>query len=221
MSTSGCYKRTRAMVYVSGFCLLLAACAYRLPKPAPPVPPAGAVAVYANRPDGTPLAGAAVYLLPQDRHAAVHIFNGRGIATVDLIDKQFFPKLLVVHVGTIIQFHNLDNVTHQIYSFSSNPPLDLGIRPNEIQRVVLPERAALLTLGSKIDSSMIGYILVTEADVFGRTDAQGFTSFDNVPPGRYQVRLLDPGLLHPGQGDFSENIVVKRNVEYLVHFVLR
>ncbi len=68
---------------------------------------------------------------------------------------------------------------------------------------------------------MIGYILVTEADVFGRTDAQGFTSFDNVPPGRYQVKLWDPELLRPGQRGMSENIVVKRNVEHLVHFVLK
>ncbi len=166
MSTSGYYRRTCTLVHVGGFCLLLTACAYRLPKPAAPVsaripgttlisaptPPAGTVAVYANRPDGTPLAGAAVYLLSQERDAAVHIFNGRGIATVDLIDKQFFPRVLVVHAGTIIQFHNLDDITHQIYSFSINPPLDLEIHPNETQRVIIPARATLLTLGSKIDS---------------------------------------------------------------------
>src|SRR5271170_6451256 len=67
--------------------------------------------------DGHALSGAVVTVRPLDgagRHVTpVH-------AVMDQVDRAFAPDLLVIPVGSTVEFPNSDSVSHQIYSFS--PP---------------------------------------------------------------------------------------------------
>jgi hypothetical protein len=45
---------------------------------------------------------------------------------------------------------------------------------------------------------MVAYILVTRASHFGRTSAEGAWTANNLPPGRYLLRLWHP-LLNEGK----------------------
>jgi hypothetical protein len=45
---------------------------------------------------------------------------------------------------------------------------------------------------------MVGYIVVTDATYFGRTDARGIWSATNVPRGTYHVSLWHPLLRDTG-----------------------
>ena len=50
---------------------------------------------------------------------------------------------------------------------------------------------------------MIGYLYITDAPYFARTDAHGRVAFDALPAGRYEVRVWQPRL-PPGRPDLRE-----------------
>ncbi|MGH8280979.1 MAG: hypothetical protein ACRERZ_02180, partial [Gammaproteobacteria bacterium] len=82
-------------------CLLLAGCIPLIPwqeAVIKPVPRA-ALAVYATRADGTPLADAAVYLQALDASRETRARRAARADTVDLIERQFQPRIQIVRSG--------------------------------------------------------------------------------------------------------------------------
>src|SRR6266702_141557 len=77
--------------------------------------PAATLVISVQSPDGHALAGAVVTArplgAPGKRPAPVH-------AVMDQVDRAFAPDLLVIPVGSTVEFPNSDSVSHQIYSFS-------------------------------------------------------------------------------------------------------
>ena len=73
--------------------------------------------VSVQTPDGHALAGAVVTIRPLDG-AARHAAPLRAV--MDQVNRSFSPDLLVIPVGSTVEFPNSDSVSHQIYSFS--PP---------------------------------------------------------------------------------------------------
>ena len=62
--------------------------------------------------------------------AAPHVVSLEAVTadtTLDQIDKQFMPGLLVVQVGTRAHFPNHDHIRHQVYSFSPAKPFELPL----------------------------------------------------------------------------------------------
>ena len=71
--------------------------------------------VNVRTPDGRPLPGAVVTVRSLDapvRHATP------VRAVMDQVNRSFAPDLLVIPVGSTVEFPNSDSVSHQIYSFS-------------------------------------------------------------------------------------------------------
>ena len=235
MSTLLFIRRTYVALAGGAFCLLLAACVSRpsrpapppivkptpATRPAPPTPAKGSLAVYATYGDGAPLAGAAIYLQNLEASAQISHSDSASKHAVDLIDTRFEPRLLIVHAGGTVVFNNLDDVEHQIYSFSTNPPLNLELRPNQSGRVRMPDHAAVVTLGCKIYNTMLGYVLVTDAPIFGTADAGGFLRFNDLPPGRYRVGLWYADPRRGTRTELSSTATVTSNQEQLVRFTLR
>jgi hypothetical protein len=60
------------------------------------------------------------------------------------------------------------------------------------------DRAGIVTMGCNIHDSMLGYVVVTDAPFFGRTDKAGTWSAD-VPRGTYRVTAW-----HPRMGETVE-----------------
>ena len=221
-------RRSHIALAGGALCLLLAACVSRPSRPTPgpavkppPAPAQGSLAVYATHADGAPLAGAAIYLQSLDGGAPSTDAGVASNYSIDLIATQFEPRLLIVHTGTTVVFNNLDEVEHQIYSFSTDPPLNLDLRPGQSRRVSMPDHAAVMTLGCKIYNTMLGYVLVTDASVFGTADAGGFLRFQELPPGRYRVGLWYADPRSGARSELSSTATVISNQEQLVRFTLR
>jgi len=110
-------------------------------------------------------------------------------ATVQLAQKDlaFAASLLPVQVGTRVEFPNLDNTFHNIFSFSPAKRFDLGrYRPNEepVPSQVF-DRVGLITLRCEIHSHMRGLILVVDTPHFVLTDSEGRFTLKNLPAGKY------------------------------------
>ena len=111
-------------------------------------------------PDGHALPGAVVTVRPLDaparqRRAAARR-HGPG-------QPRFAPDLLVIPVGSTVEFPNSDSVSHQIYSFSPAKRFQLPLYRGKPYPPVHFDQAGVVTLGCNIHDEMLAYLLVTDA----------------------------------------------------------
>jgi plastocyanin len=105
-------------------------------------------------------------------------------------DLAFLPALLPVEIGTRVEFPNLDDTYHSVFSYSPAKRFDLGrYRPDErpIPSVVF-DNPGLVTLRCDIHEHMRGLILVLDTPHFVVTDTAGHFRLSGVPPGRYTLK---------------------------------
>src|SRR4030095_12082642 len=105
-------------------------------------------------------------------------------------DLAFLPPLLPVQVGTTVEFPNLYNTYHNIFSYSPTKRFDLGrYRPEERPiPSVLFDVPGLVTLRCDIHEHMRGLILVLNTPYFVITDEGGRFQLSGLPPGRYTLK---------------------------------
>ena len=113
-------------------------------------------------------------------------------AVMDQINIAFVPRVLVVAVGARVEFPNNDTVSHQVYSFSEPKKFHLPLYKGELHSPVIFDREGLVVLGCNIHDKMVGYVVVTAAPFFGKTDGAGVVHFHNVPTGDYRLTVWSP-----------------------------
>jgi hypothetical protein len=102
----------------------------------------------------------------------------------------FVPALLPIQVGTRVEFPNLDDTYHNIFSYSPTKRFDLGrYRPEErpIPSVVF-DKPGLVTLRCDIHEHMRGLILVLSTPYFVMTDTAGRFRLDKLPLGHHTLK---------------------------------
>ena len=105
-------------------------------------------------------------------------------------DLTFIPALLPVRVGTKVEFPNLDDTYHNIFSYSPAKRFDLGrYRPDErpIPSQVF-DKPGLVTLRCDIHEHMRGLILVLITPHFVITDTAGHFRLSGLPAGHYTLK---------------------------------
>jgi len=146
------------------------------------------ISVHASLADHQPFAGAVITVQAAAAHAPLAAVS----AIVDQINLAFVPDVIVIPVGSTVEFPNSDSVSHQIYSFSTTKRFQLPLYHGKPYAPVHFDRPGIVTLGCNIHDKMVGYIFVTDASYFGRTDASGAWTAANVPRGTYHVSVWHP-----------------------------
>lgn len=106
-------------------------------------------------------------------------------------DFAFRPALLPVQIGTKVEFPNLDDTYHNIFSYSPAKRFDLGrYRPDErpIPSVVF-DTGGLVVLRCDIHEHMRGLILVLDTPYFVVTDTAGRYRLTGLPAGHYTLKV--------------------------------
>ena len=109
---------------------------------------------------------------------------------VEQKDLAFVPALLPVRVGTRIEFPNLDDTYHSVFSYSPAKRFDLGrYRPDErpIPSKVF-DTPGLVTLRCDIHEHMRGLILVLDTPYFVTTDPAGHYRLSGLPAGHFTLK---------------------------------
>ncbi len=113
-----------------------------------------------------------------------------GVRQVNQKDFMFTPALLPVQAGTKVEFPNLDDSYHNVFSFSAAKRFDLGrYRPDE--RPVpfqVFDKAGLVTLRCDIHEHMRGIILVLDTPYFVVSDPAGNFKLPGLPAGTYKLK---------------------------------
>jgi plastocyanin len=118
-------------------------------------------------------------------------------AVMDQRNLAFAPRVLVVGVGTSVAFPNDDSVSHQVYSFSVAKRFQLPLYKGEAHPPITFDRPGLVVLGCNIHDGMVGYIYVTDAPYFGKTEAVGSAQLKALPVGDYRIAVWSPFIADP------------------------
>ena len=105
-------------------------------------------------------------------------------------DLTFIPSLLPVRVGTKVEFPNLDDTYHNIFSYSPAKRFDLG-RYRQDERPIpaqVFDKPGLVILRCDIHEHMRGLILVLNTPHFVMTDMAGHFRLDGLPTGHYTLK---------------------------------
>jgi len=133
-------------------------------------------------------------------------------ATMTQKDLVFSPALLPVRKGTRVEFPNLDDTYHNIFSYSAPKRFDLGrYRPDE--RPIpsqLFDVAGLVTLRCDIHEHMRALILVLDSPHFEVTDENGRFRLEHVPAGRYVLKAwVDSRTVHAQPVELKDGDVLR------------
>jgi plastocyanin len=133
----------------------------------------------------------AVWLVPLD-HAEVKASGAAAKGkTPQLVqrNKTFEPHVLIVPVGTAVEFPNKDPFFHNIFSLYDGRRFDLGLYESGSKRSVVFDRPGVSFLFCNIHAEMSAVIIAVETPYFGLSDRSGRIIIPNVPDGRYQVNV--------------------------------
>lgn len=154
----------------------------------PALASAGRVDVAVRDGHGAGHANVVVYAIPEGGKV-----SGRPRAgSIDQIDKEFVPQIVVVQAGAPVSFPNKDNIRHHVYSFSPAKQFELKLYSGVPSKPVVFEKPGAVTLGCNIHDNMLGFIYVVDTPWFGKTDATGNVALDGLPAGRYQLHTWHP-----------------------------
>lgn len=106
-------------------------------------------------------------------------------------DTSFQPPVLVVPVGTSVDFPNRDPFFHNVFSYSSTKRFDLGRYPRGESRTVVFDRPGVVKVYCEIHQWMRSAVIVVENPFHAQVGADGRFSIAGVPPGRYRLAVWD------------------------------
>src|SRR5260370_5508880 len=130
-----------------------------------------------------------VWLVPLDAVMPVRAATERPRYRLLQRNKRFEPDLLVVPVGSVVDFPNGDPWLHNVFSLYRGKRFDLGLYQAGSQRSVRFDRIGPSYLFCNIHPEMTGVVLVLDSELFGVTDRSGHYSIAGVTPGKYVLHV--------------------------------
>jgi plastocyanin len=176
-------KSMRCVTHLLFAWFLLVSCAW-----------AATVQVQVQDAKGRPLQDAVVFLESAEASSARLAAKPPSGIEIAQVGRQFDPRVLVVQLGTAVQFPNRDNVRHHVYSFSPAKNFELKLYSGTPANPVVFGKAGVVVLGCNIHDHMVAWVIVVDTLHFGRSPAGGSVSLVNVPPGTYRLRLWHPDM---------------------------
>jgi plastocyanin len=135
---------------------------------------------------------------PPDAPVAVVYLEGNFAATsatnsasIKMEQKhyQFAPGILAIQKGTSVEFPNLDDAYHNVFSYSRAKRFDLGrYRKDEKPAALTFDKPGVVKLYCEIHEHMRGTILVLDSPYFVKTDPTGKYRLQHLPAGKFTLK---------------------------------
>lgn len=131
-------------------------------------------------------------------------------------DTAFAPPLLVVPMGSAVEFPNRDPFFHNVFSYSSAGRFDLGRYPRGESKGVVFDEPGVVKIYCEVHESMRAAILVTENRHHAVLDDEGRFTLRGVPPGTYTLVAW-----HADRGTAEREVTVTANGTVRVELELK
>jgi plastocyanin len=104
-------------------------------------------------------------------------------------NKSFEPHMLVVEVGTTVDFPNKDPFFHNVFSLFDGKRFDLGLYEAGATNSARFERVGVSFLFCNIHPEMSAVVVAVDTPYFAIADRSGRASLANVPDGKYEMHV--------------------------------
>lgn len=101
---------------------------------------------------------------------------------------RFVPHVLVIQVGTSVEFPNSDPVSHNVFSISEAKRFNLGMYPRGTLRRLRFDQPGVVELLCNVHMEMSAYIVVVKNPFFAQSGSDGTYRIEGVPAGRHRLR---------------------------------
>jgi len=139
---------------------------------------------------------------------------------MDQTKMTFSPHVIVVQVGTTVEFLNSDPVGHNVYwsSIGGNKKLahNLGTWPKGEKKSFQFNDVGAANLLCNVHPEMSAYVVVVPTPYFAVTDKNGNYDIKNVPPGKYTLKTwseegkVTTQVVEVGTGPVTADLTVKK-----------
>lgn len=145
------------------------------------------------------------------------IHPATNVSSVQMQQKhyQFAPGILPIQKGTSVDFPNLDDAYHNVFSYSKAKRFDLGrYRKDEKPAAILFDKPGVIKLYCEIHEHMRGTILVLDTPYFVKTDASGKYRLEHLPTGKYTLKAwVDEKTIYNRAVDLKDGETLKVDFE--------
>ena len=108
-------------------------------------------------------------------------------------NKEFTPHLLVVPVGSVVQFPNADPFFHNVFSLFDGRRFDLGLYEAGSTREVTFGRVGVSYIFCNIHPEMSAVVIALPTPYFATAEPHGLFRIHDVPAGEYQLQVWVQG----------------------------
>lgn len=157
-----------------------------------------------------------VWLSPTDGPSPVQITeNPDQHPSLTQKDKSFSPHLLVVQVGTVVDFPNHDPFFHNVFSLFEGKRFDLGLYEAGTTRHVRFDRPGICYIFCNIHPEMSAVVVVLDTPYYALALRRGNVEIQGVPPGQYTLHVWDERSLPEDLAKVARNVSVSREQQSL------
>ena len=104
-------------------------------------------------------------------------------------NKNFQPHVLVVPVGSAVDFPNHDPFFHNVFSLFDGKRFDLGLYEAGATNSVRFDRLGVSFLFCNIHPDMSAVVIAVDTPYYGVSDRAGKITIPEVPDGRYELHV--------------------------------
>lgn len=167
------------------------------------------VAVAAPSRHSSPPRDTVVWLIPAGGSSPVQITDRpERHPSLTQKDKTFAPHLLVVQVGTIVDFPNHDPFFHNVFSLFEGKRFDLGLYEAGTTRHVRFDRPGVCYIFCNIHPEMSAVVIVLDTPYYGIADRRGIIEIPHVPVGRYTMHVWNERSLPEDLSHLTREVAV-------------
>jgi plastocyanin len=151
----------------------------------------------------------AIWLTPTEAASRIpKPMVSRAHLTITQRNKRFDPHFVVVPVGSVIDFPNLDPFFHNVFSLFDGKRFDLGLYEAGSSRSVPFTRAGVCYIFCNIHPDMSAVVVVVDTPYYAISNAEGQFTLANVPPGRYALSAWSDRATPERADEFPRTITV-------------
>jgi plastocyanin len=101
----------------------------------------------------------------------------------------YIPRVVVVPAGGTVEFLNTDRLLHNLHSASSENPTFNRTQPKGRTIPVVFKKPEIVRIDCDLHTWMRAWVVVADHPFFAVTGPQGEFVLDNVPPGKYTLKV--------------------------------
>lgn len=126
-------------------------------------------------------------------------------------NKSFQPHVLVVEVGSKVEFPNRDPFFHNVFSLFEGKRFDLGLYEAGTTRDVQFDKPGVSYIFCNIHAEMSAVIIAVNTPYYAVSDARGELVIPNVTPGRYAMHVWYDGIPQDTLNSMTRPITVSED----------